>query len=92
MEHMEKTIYKCVILLLEKNNWKTKNLAVAGNFNLTNVDELLNQLVGFGQSPNQKTDTVTILEKIGHFTEEENNKLYYKYKKQGHSKKNIHIN
>ena len=75
--------------VVRKNNWKTKNLAVAGNFNLTNVDELLNQLVGFGQSPNQKTDTVTILEKIGHFTEEENNKLYYKYKKQGHSKKKI---
>ena len=75
--------------VVRKNNWKTKNLAVAGNFNLTNVDELLNQLVGFGQSPNQKTDNVTILEKIGHFTEEENNKLYYKYKKQGHSKKKI---
>ncbi|OUV56748.1 MAG: amidophosphoribosyltransferase [Flavobacteriales bacterium TMED113] len=75
--------------VVRKNNWKTKNLAVAGNFNLTNVDALLNQLVGFGQSPNQKTDTVTILEKIGHFTEEENNDLYYKYKKQGHSKKKI---
>ena len=75
--------------VVRKNNWKTKNLAVAGNFNLTNVDTLLNQLVGFGQSPNQKTDTVTILEKIGHFTEEENNELYYKYKKQGHSKKKI---
>ena len=75
--------------VVRKNNWKTKNLAVAGNFNLTNVNELLKQLVGFGQSPNQKTDTVTILEKIGHFTEEENNKLYYKYKKQGYSKKKI---
>ena len=63
---------------LRQNNWKTRNLVVAGNFNMTNVDELFNQLVALGQHPKQKTDTVTILEKIGHFLDEENDKIYYK--------------
>ncbi len=69
--------------VLRENNWKAKNLVVAGNFNMTNVDELFQQLINLGQAPKEKTDTITILEKIGHFTDEENTKLYYKYKKKG---------
>ena len=57
---------------LRQNNWRTRNLVVAGNFNLTNVDELFDVLVKVGQHPKQKSDTVTVLEKIGHFLDEEN--------------------
>ena len=67
---------------LRQNNWKSRNLVLAGNFNMTNVDELLNQLIDLGQHPKEKSDTVTILEKIGHFTDEENTRLYNNYKKQ----------
>ena len=73
---------------LRQNNWKTRNLVIAGNFNMTNVDELFNQLVGLGQHPKQKADTVTILEKIGHFLDEENDKIYYKHRHK-YSKKEI---
>ena len=65
---------------LRQSNWKTRNLVLAGNFNMTNVDELFNQLVDLGQHPKQKADTVTILEKIGHFLDEANDKIYYKNK------------
>lgn len=74
---------------LRQNNWLTRNLILAGNFNMTNVDQLFNQLVDLGQHPKEKADTVTILEKIGHFLDEENEKLYRKYKKEGLSKKEI---
>ena len=70
---------------LRQNNWKTRNLVLAGNFNMTNVDELLNQLIDLGQHPKEKSDTVTILEKIGHFTDEENARLYNNYKKKDHT-------
>ncbi len=65
---------------LRQSNWKTRNVVLAGNFNMTNVDELFNQLVDLGQHPKQKADTVTILEKIGHFLDEANDEIYYKYK------------
>jgi amidophosphoribosyltransferase len=65
---------------LRQNNWKTRNLALAGNFNMTNVDELFQQLVDLGQHPKEKSDTVTILEKIGHFLDEANDAIYYKHK------------
>ena len=65
---------------LRQNNWKTRNLVLAGNFNMTNVDELFQQLVELGQHPKQMNDTVTILEKIGHFLDEANDAIYYKYK------------
>ncbi len=68
---------------LRQNNWMTRNLVVAGNFNLTNVDELFNQLVELGQHPKEKTDTVTVMEKIGHFLDEENERLFQKFKKEG---------
>lgn len=62
---------------LRQNNWMTRNLVLAGNFNMTNVDELFDQLIDLGQHPKEKSDTVTILEKIGHFLDEENSKLYH---------------
>ena len=65
---------------LRQNNWKTRNLALAGNFNMTNVDELFGQLTDLGQHPKEKSDTVTIIEKIGHFLDEENINIYQKYK------------
>jgi len=71
---------------LRQNNWMTRNLVLAGNFNMTNVDELFDQLVELGQHPKEKSDTVTVLEKIGHFLDEENDRLYYQYKEKGYSK------
>ena len=64
---------------LRQNNWITRNLVVAGNFNLTNVDELFDVLVGLGQHPKEKSDTVTVLEKIGHFLDMENEELFRKF-------------
>jgi amidophosphoribosyltransferase len=72
---------------LRQNNWPTRNLIVAGNFNMTNVDELFNELVELGQHPKEKADTVTIMEKIGHFLDEANDDLYYELKAEGYSKK-----
>ena len=64
---------------LRQNNWLTRNLVVAGNFNLTNVDELFEVLLEIGQHPKEKSDTVTVLEKIGHFLDVENEELYAKF-------------
>jgi len=64
---------------LRQNNWKSKNLILAGNFNMTNLDDLFGVLIDLGQSPKEKSDTVTILEKIGHFLDEENNRIYDSY-------------
>ncbi len=72
---------------IRKNNWMHRNLITAGNFNMTNVDELYNQLINLGQHPREKADTLTILERIGHFLDEEVNDIYYKLKEQGVSKK-----
>jgi len=72
---------------LRQNNWKHKNLIVAGNFNMTNSNEILQELIEIGQHPKENTDTVTILEKIGHFLDDEVLDLYYKFKQQGISKK-----
>lgn len=74
---------------LRQNNWMTKNLVVAGNFNLTNVDELFDILVELGQHPKERADTVTIMEKIGHFLDEENGRLFKQFKTEGHSNKDI---
>lgn len=76
---------------LRQNNWMTRNLVVAGNFNLTNVDELFDELVHLGQHPKEKTDTVTVMEKIGHFLDEENERLFKKFKKEGHSHEDISL-
>lgn len=74
---------------LRQNNWMTKNLVVAGNFNLTNVDELFDILVDIGQHPKEKSDTVTVMEKIGHFLDVENQEIFDRYKAQGYSRKEI---
>lgn len=66
-----------------KSNWLTRNLVLAGNFNLTNVKELMHQLVNLGQHPRQNTDTVLVLEKIGHFLDIEVQALFDQYKKEG---------
>jgi amidophosphoribosyltransferase len=68
---------------LRQNNWMTRNLVIAGNFNMTNVDELLEQLYELGQHPKEQADTVTVLEKIGHFLDDENQELFDAYKKEG---------
>lgn len=73
------------------NNWMTRNLVLAGNFNMTNVDELFNKLVELGQYPVETSDTVTVLEKIGHFLDEENERLYQKYRSRGMSKRDISL-
>ncbi len=65
---------------LRQNNWRSRNLVMAGNFNMTNVDELFNILVDLGQHPKEKVDTVTVMEKIGHFLDEEVEALFQKYK------------
>jgi len=74
---------------LRQNNWMTRNLVIAGNFNMTNVDELLEQLYELGQHPKEKADTVTVLEKIGHFLDDENQELFDSYKKEGLSNVDI---
>lgn len=65
---------------LRQNNWRSRNLVVAGNFNMTNVEELFDKLVELGQHPKEKVDTVTVMEKIGHFLDEENQAIFDKYK------------
>ncbi|MFK5889631.1 MAG: amidophosphoribosyltransferase [Flavobacteriaceae bacterium] len=72
---------------LRQSNWKHKNLIVAGNFNMTNSAELLQELVDLGQHPKEHTDTVTVMEKIGHFLDDEVAELYQKFKNKGVSKK-----
>lgn len=74
---------------LRQNNWMTRNLVLAGNFNLTNVDEMFDQLVDLGQFPKEKSDTVTVLEKIGHFLDDEVQRLYNWFKPDGYSNQEI---
>ncbi|MBW6491223.1 MAG: amidophosphoribosyltransferase [Lentimicrobium sp.] len=75
--------------VIRANNWMTRNLVLAGNFNMTNVDELFERLLEIGQYPVETSDTITILEKIGHFLDEENEKLYARFKAEGFTKKEI---
>jgi amidophosphoribosyltransferase len=65
---------------LRQNNWRSRNLVMAGNFNMTNVEELFDLLVELGQHPKEKVDTVTVMEKIGHFLDEEVQTLFERYK------------
>ena len=74
---------------LRQNNWMTRNLVVAGNFNLTNVDELFDLLVNIGQHPKEVSDTITVIEKIGHFLDQENNRLFKEYNEKGYNNKEI---
>ncbi|HAN18773.1 MAG: amidophosphoribosyltransferase [Bacteroidetes bacterium GWC2_33_15] len=75
--------------LMRENNWKSRNLILAGNFNMTNVDELFKALIDLGQHPKEYSDTVTVLEKVGHFLDEENQLLFRQYKNEGLSNKEI---
>ncbi|WP_106293580.1 class II glutamine amidotransferase [Arcticibacter pallidicorallinus] len=74
---------------LRQNNWMSRNLVIAGNFNMTNVDELLDQLFELGQHPKERADTVTVLEKIGHFLDDENQQLFDQFKHEGHTNAEI---
>jgi amidophosphoribosyltransferase len=77
--HGENSVENCHPML-RQNNWRSRNLVVAGNFNMTNVDDLFGHLVKLGQHPKEMADTVTVMEKIGHFLDEENQLLFDKYK------------
>lgn len=72
--------------VLRRSNWRSKTLALQGNFNMTNVDEIFNKLIQLGQHPREYSDTISILEKIGHFLDEENEKIFKALRKQGYSK------
>ncbi len=74
---------------LRQSNWMTRNLVLAGNFNMTNVDEQFDLLIRLGQHPKKKADTVTVLEKIGHFLDEENEAIFQKFKRLGYSNPEI---
>lgn len=73
---------------LRQNNWMHRNLIMAGNFNMTNVKELFGSLIELGQHPKDYTDTITIMEKIGHFLDDAVSKIYRDLKKEGFNKKN----
>lgn len=74
---------------LRLNNWITRNLVMAGNFNLTNVQTLFDELISFGQHPKEKSDTVTVMEKIGHFLDDEVQKLFSWFKAEGYDNQKI---
>ncbi|WP_258104456.1 amidophosphoribosyltransferase [Marinoscillum sp. MHG1-6] len=77
--HGKNTIESCHPFL-RQNNWRSRNLVVAGNFNMTNVGELFDKLVSLGQHPKEVVDTVTVMEKIGHFLDEENQNVFNRYR------------
>lgn len=74
---------------LRQNNWMSRNLVIAGNFNLTNVNELFEELIELGQYPKEKSDTVTVMEKIGHFLDDEVQRLFNWFKPEGYSNREI---
>ena len=75
--------------VMRLNNWKTRNLALAGNFNLTNVDDIFQHLIDLGQHPKDFSDTVTVLENVGHFLDDEVQDKFDQYKEMGYE--NIRI-
>ncbi len=75
--------------VMRENNWRSRNLVLAGNFNLTNVDEIYKALVDLGQHPKDYSDTVTILENVGHFLDEENQLLFRQFKNEGFNNREI---
>jgi len=88
--HGENSIETCHPFL-KQNNWRSRNLVMAGNFNMTNNEELFSKLVQLGQHPKEKTDTVTVMEKIGHFLDEENQRIFDKYKHQFSNEQITHV-
>ncbi|WP_291859625.1 amidophosphoribosyltransferase [Marinilabilia sp.] len=75
--------------VMRENNWRSRNLVLAGNFNLTNVDEIFKTLIDLGQHPKDYTDTESMLENVGHFLDEENQMLFRQFKNEGYSNKEI---
>jgi amidophosphoribosyltransferase len=75
--------------VMRENNWRSRNLVLAGNFNLTNVDEIFKNLVALGQHPKDYSDTESMLENVGHFLDEENQLLFRQFKNEGYSNKEI---
>jgi len=76
---------------LRQSNWRTRTLALAGNFNLTNSKQLFQDLINYGQHPIETSDTVTVLEKLGYYLDEMNNSLYEKYKAEDILKLRFHL-
>jgi len=74
---------------LRQNNWRSRNLVMAGNFNMTNVDELFELLVSIGQHPKERSDTMTVLEKIGHFLDVENDRIALLHRQLGYTEKQL---
>lgn len=74
---------------IRENNWMTRNLVLAGNFNMTNVEEQFEMLITLGQHPREHSDTITVMEKIGHFLDDEVQKIFDKYKDRGYGNKEI---
>ncbi|HLP51939.1 MAG TPA: hypothetical protein VK154_13715 [Chitinophagales bacterium] len=74
---------------IRENNWMTRNLVLAGNFNMTNVQEQFDMLITLGQHPRERSDTITVMEKIGHFLDDEVQKIFDKYKDQGYGNSQI---
>ena len=72
-----------------ENNWRSRSLVMAGNFNLTNIEEIFNHLLEIGQNPIDFSDTITVLENVGHFLDDEVERLYKFYKEKGYSKREI---
>ncbi|GAO31008.1 hypothetical protein [Geofilum rubicundum] len=75
--------------VMRENNWRSRNLVLAGNFNLTNTDEIYDALVELGQHPKDYSDTVSILENVGHFLDEENQLLFRQFKNEGFKNREI---
>ena len=75
--------------MMRQNNWMNRNLILAGNFNMTNTDELFQSLVKLGQHPREQSDTITIMEKIGHFLDSEVISGYNRLKKKGVEKSDM---
>jgi len=75
--------------VMRQNNWRSRNLVMAGNFNLTNVDEIFSILVELGQHPKDFSDTVTILENVGHFLDTEVQRKFNQFKAEGYSNREI---
>ncbi len=86
--HGKNSIEACHPFLRE-NNWMTRNLALAGNFNMTNVDDLIQQLIEIGQHPKEQADTITVMEKIGHFLDVEVQRQFDTFKKKGFDNREI---
>ncbi len=76
---------------LRQNNWRSRNLILAGNFNMTNVSEMYKQLIDLGQHPKEISDNVTMLEKIGHFLDQENQRIFDAEKRKGAKNQDISI-